>query len=354
MQTSRSPHLPVRPEWLAQVQEPALEPQLPIVDAHHHLWDRPGSRYLLEQYLADIHHSGHRVVATVYAQCRTMFDPSRPAPLRSVGEVEFANGVAACSASGLYGATQVNAGIIAGADLSLGRAVLPVLDEMRARAGRRLSGVRNTTAWHADPGVVSNPSPPPPGILASAAFREGVACLAEHGLVLDIWAYHTQLAEIIDLARAFPQQLMVVNHVGGPLGCGPYAGRRAEVFEQWAEHILRLAQCPNLRIKLGGLGMQVGGFALDHEALPPGSAHLAELWAPYLLHSIDAFGSSRCMFESNFPVDKGMVGYGVLWNTFKRITADLPAQARADLFSTVATHTYSLQWPGDNALAAAV
>lgn len=353
MQPSRSPHLPVRPEWLAQVQEPALEPQLAIVDAHHHLWDRPGSRYLLEEYQADITHSGHRVVATVYAQCRTMFDPGRPAPLRSVGEVEFANGVAACAASGLYGTTRVNAGIISGADLSLGRAVLPVLDEMRARAGRRLSGVRNTTAWHADPGVVSNPSPPPAGILASAAFREGVACLAAHGLVLDIWGYHTQLAEIIDLAQAFPQQVMVVNHVGGPLGIGPYAGRRAEVFEHWAEQIQRLAQCRNVRIKLGGLGMQVGGFTLDREPSPPTSSQLAELWAPYILHCINAFGSARCMFESNFPVDKGMVGYGVLWNAFKRITAGLPTKARTDLFSATAARTYSLQLPGDDAPAAA-
>lgn len=354
MQPSRSPHLPIRPQWLAQVQEPALDPHLPIVDAHHHLWDRPGSRFLMEQYLADIAQSGHRVVATVYAQCRTMFDQSRPAPLRSVGEVEFANGVAACSASGLYGATQVNAGIIAGADLSLGRAVLPVLDEMRARAGRRLSGVRNTTAWHAHPSVVSNPTPPPPGILASEAFREGVACLAAHGLALDIWGYHTQLAEIIDLAQAFPHQVMVVNHVGGPLGIGPYAGRRAEVFEYWAEQVQALAQYPNVRMKLGGLGMQVGGFALDHGALPPSSALLVDLWAPYILHCIDTFGSARCMFESNFPVDKGMVSYGVLWNAFKRMTAHLPANARTELFSTVAAHTYSLQLPGDNAAAAAL
>jgi predicted TIM-barrel fold metal-dependent hydrolase len=337
-----SPHLPVREAWLALVQEPPLDPQLPIIDAHHHLWDRSGHRYLLDDYLADINASGHKVVGSIYVQCRTMFDLDRPVAWRSVGEVEFANGVAACSASGNYGEVRVNAGIVAGADLQLGAGVDAVLDEMRARAGRRLCGVRNTTAWHPNPAVVSNPSPPPAGILASAQFRAGVACLQRHGLSLDVWGYHSQLPEIIELAKAFPEQAIIVDHMGGPLGIGPYAGKRAEVFADWAALISSLAQLTNVRIKLGGLGMRVCGFELQHPPLPPTSALLAELWAPYVLHCIEAFGVERCMFESNFPVDKGMYGYGVMWNAFKRLTQGFSVAERSLLFSGVAAATYRL------------
>lgn len=341
-QAAGSPHLPIREQWLAQVSEPALDPALAIVDAHHHLWDRPAGRYLLDDYLADIRASGHDIVASIYAQCRTMFDLSRPAASQSVGEVEFANGVAACSASGLYGKPRINAGIIAGADLCLGAGVTSVLEEMRARAGKRLCGVRNTTAWHADARVVSNPSPPPAGLLGSAAFRQGVAALRELNLNLDVWGYHTQLPEIIELAQAFPDVLIVVDHMGGPLGIGPYSGQRAQVFEHWLALITRLARLPNVRMKIGGLGMHVGGFDLHLQPLPPSSTQLAELWAPYVMGCIEAFGVERCMFESNFPVDKGMYGYGVLWNTFKRLTRDFSGSERVALFSGVATRTYGL------------
>lgn len=337
-----SPHLTVRQEWLAQVHEPALEPELAIVDAHHHLWDRPAGRYLMEDYLADINASGHAVVASIYAQCRTMFDLSRPPASQSVGEVEFANGVAACSASGQYGHPRINAGIIAGADLCLGAAVAPVLEEMRERAGNRLCGVRNTTAWHADARVVSNPSPPPAGILSSAEFRQGVAVLRQHDLTLDVWGYHTQLPEVIALAQAFPDLAIVVDHMGGPLGIGPYAGQREQVFEHWSALVAQLAKLPNVRMKLGGLGMRVAGFDLHRQPLPPTSAQLAALWAPYVMHCIEVFGAERCMFESNFPVDKGMYGYGVLWNAFKRITRELSCAQRTALFSGVATQTYGL------------
>lgn len=338
----KSPHLPVREAWLALVQEPPLNPELPIIDAHHHLWDRSGNRYLLNDYLADINASGHQVVGSIYVQCRTMFDVDRPLAFRSVGEVEFANGVAACSASGGYGDVRVNAGIVAGADLQLGAGVEAVLDEMRDRAGRRLCGVRNTTAWHADPAVVSNPNPPPAGILARRDFRAGVACLRRHELSLDVWGYHSQLPEIIALAQAFPEQLIIVDHIGGPLGIGPYAGKRAEVFAYWAAMISSLAQCANVRIKLGGLGMKVCGFELQHQPSPPTSAQLAELWAPYLMHCIEAFGVERCMFESNFPVDKGMYGYGVMWNAFKQLTQGFNPTERTALFSGVAAATYKL------------
>lgn len=297
---ARSPHLPVRNDWLSLLAEPALDPQLMIVDAHHHLWDRPESRYLLGDYLADID-SGHQVVATVYVQCRSMFNMDRDESLRCVGEVEFANGVAARCASGIYGPARVCAAIVAGADLRLGQAVTPVLEEMLERAGPRLQGIRNTTAWHADPQVVSNPNPPPPGILGDVHFRQGVGCLQRHGLSLDVWGYHTQLGDILLLARAFPEQVIIVDHVGGPLGIGPYAGRRDEAFAHWAQQVRRLAECPNVLMKLGGLGMNISGFALHTRTLPPDSQTLATLWRPYLLHCIESFGVARCMFEATSP-----------------------------------------------------
>lgn len=340
-----SPHIPVRQAWLAQVQEPALEPALPVIDAHHHLWDRPGLRYLHDEYQADIDAAGHNVVATVYAQCRSMFDPASEPAFAPVGEVQFAAGVAACSASGLYGPTRMNAAIIAGADLRLGEAVLPVLEVMRERAGARLRGVRNTTAWHSDPRLVTNSRPAPAGVLSEAAFLRGAACLARLELVLDIWAYHTQLDEVTTLAERLPDQPIVLDHVGGPLGAGPYQGRRDEVFVEWASAITRLARCPNVHLKLGGLGMSVSGFDLHLQPQPPSSIQLAELWRPYILHCIECFGPQRCLFESNFPVDKGMYGYGVLWNTFKRLTQSFSAHERASLFSQTAAKLYRIALP---------
>lgn len=336
-----SPHAPVREAWLAQVQEPALEPDLPIIDAHHHLWDRPGQRYLLPEYQADTS-SGHRILASVYVQCRSMYSADRAAPFDAIGEVEFAAGIAAQSASGLHGESRLCAAIVAGADLCQGERIVPVLEEMQARSGGRLRGIRNATAWHGDPRLVSNPRPPPAGILMDERFHEGVTCLARYGLSLDIWAYHTQLDEVLALARRFPDQPIVLDHFGGPLGAGPYAYQRQEVFQTWSRTIRELATCSNLRLKLGGLGMKVGGFAFDQSPLPPTSVELAERWRPYVLTCVEAFGAERCLFESNFPVDKGMFSYAVLWNAFKRLTQDWHTADREALFSGTAMDTYRL------------
>ncbi|UFH48177.1 amidohydrolase family protein [Pseudomonas sp. KNUC1026] len=332
-----SPHAPVREQWLSQVREPALDPQRAIVDAHHHLWDRPGQRYLAEQLLSDTR-SGHNVVATVYLQCRSFYDAGQPEPLQPVGEVRFATEVAQHSPPG----TQLCAAIVAGADLRPGDAVAPVLEAMLEAGNGRLRGVRNTTAWHADARLVSNPTPPPAGVLAEPGFRQGAAQLLRHGLSLDIWAYHTQLPEVLDLAQALPGLPIILNHLGGPLGAGPYAGKRDEVFAAWSSGLKALAHCPNVLLKLGGLGMRVGGFALDEREKPPGSVELAQLSAPYVLTAVEVFGSQRCLFESNFPVDKGMVGYGVLWNAFKRITAGFSEAEKNALFSGNASRCYRL------------
>lgn len=337
-----SPHVPVREDWLCQVQEDILEPSLPIIDPHHHLWDRPGSRYLLDELLHDTG-SGHDVRATVYVQARGMYRAGGPEHLRSLGETEFANGIAAQSASGRYGSIRACAGIVGMVDLMLGDAVTPLLEQHIQAGGERFRGIRNQTAWHERPEINSNPVPPREGLLSEPAFRLGASRLQKYGLSLDVWAYHTQLDEVIALARALPDLPVVLDHAGGPLGAGPYAGRRDDVFLQWGARMRRLAECPNVTVKLGGLGMAVNGFGFERQDLPPRSEQLAEAWRPYIEFCIEAFGARRCMFESNFPVDKGSFSYGVLWNAFKRLASGVSDDERTALFSGTATRVYRLQ-----------
>ena len=341
--SSATPHLGIRSEWLAQVNEEIIEPELPIIDAHHHLWDRQNARYLFADFIADVH-SGHRIVATIFAQCRSMYRADGPDEFKPVGEVEFINGLAAQSASGLYGPARLCAGIIGGADLRLGDAVAPVLDAMQAASGGRLRGIRNSTAWHASESIRSNPITPPNGLLSDPAFRRGVALLKARGLSLDVWAYHTQLAEVFDLARDFPNTTIVLNHLGGPLGAGPYAGKRAEVFVAWRTSMAMLARLPNVHVKLGGLGMQISGFEFPTCALPPTSLQLAFAWKPYIDTVINLFGANRCMFESNFPVDKGMFAYHVLWNAFKRLSSNYTSAESTALFSGTAASVYRVSF----------
>jgi predicted TIM-barrel fold metal-dependent hydrolase len=344
-----SRQIAVREEWLAQVQEAPLDPALPIVDPHHHLWDRAGERYLLDDLLRDTA-TGHDVRATVFVQCGAMYRATGPEEERSLGETEFVNGVAAASASGTYGPVRACAGIIGFVDLTLGDCVAPLIEAHLATARTRFRGVRNRTAWHPSPEVRSNLLGPPPGPLENPSFVEGARRLAGYGLVLDIWTYQTQLPLVAAVARAVPDLMVVVDHCGGPLGVGPYAGRREEGFVEWRRGVLALAALPNTVMKLGGLAMEVGGHDFHLRDLPPGSAVLEEAWRPVIHTLIEAFGAERCMFESNFPVDKGMCSYGVLWNAFKRLASGAGEDERAALFAGTATRIYRLNetpgWPG--------
>ena len=332
----------VREDWLRLTEEPILEPGLPIVDPHHHLWERDGGHsYLLPHLLADTA-SGHDIRATIFVQCGEMYRASGPADEQSLGETEFVTGMAAMSASGRHGPTRACAGIIGMVDLTLGDRVEPLLEKHRAVAGGRFCGIRNRTAWHPSPDVTSNLVMKPPGPLEHPSFADGARRLAKQGLPLDVWAYHTQLPHVLALARSVPELTIVVDHVGGPLGIGPFRGRQAEVFPEWKQRILDLAALPNVRVKLGGLTMFVNGFDFHKLARPPGSEELAKTWRPYIETCIEAFGVERCMFESNFPVDKGQCSYPVLWNAFKRLTAGASAGEKTALYSGTATRTYSL------------
>lgn len=329
-------------DWLAkQAPEPILEPALPIVDPHHHLWDRAGNRYLLDDLLADTG-SGHNVVATVFVDCMAFYRADGPAELKSLGETEFANGVAAMAASGFYGATRACAGIVGFADLTRGAAARQVLELHLRAAGGRFKGIRHAGGWDASPEIRNSHTNPPEGLYADRAFREGFAQLALLGLSFEAWQYHPQLPDVIALARAFPQTTIVLNHVGGPLGIGPYAGQTDEVFARWQRQIGELALCPNVVVKLGGLGMRIGVFDFHQRAAPPTSQQIAEGWKPWIQTCIEAFGAERCMFESNFPVDKLSSGYAVLWNAFKRLAAGASAAEKTALFSGTATRVYRL------------
>jgi L-fuconolactonase len=337
-----SPHLPVRQDWLDRRREEIIEPELPIVDPHHHLVDRPETgRYLLPELLADTA-SGHNITATVYLEWLSMYRMAGPVELRPVGEIEFANGVAAMAASGTYGKTRVCAGIVGYADLALGPPVEKVLEAMIAAGGGRFRGIRFITASHPDQAIWGSPIIRPAGLLMDSRVRQGFARLAPLGLTFDAWMYHTQLGDLVDLARVFPETHIVLDHVGGPIGLGPYAGKRDQVFAEWSRKIRELAACPNVHVKLGGLGMRMFGFTHHTGELPPSSEELGAAWRPYIETCITAFGPERAMFESNFPVDKGSCSYMALWNAFKRITAGYSGAEKAALFAGTATKFYRL------------
>ena len=339
---SISPHfLAVRPDWLALRHEEIIEPDLPIVDPHHHLWDRPGDPYMLPELLADTG-TGHRIVATLFVECRTMYRASGPAERRSLGETEFVNGIAAMSASGNYGPTRACAGIIGNVDLRFAERAGPALEAHMAAAGGRFRGIRNVSAWHAGGNISATTANPPPGLLLDPAFRQGFASLAPLGLTFDAWLLHTQHDDLLDLARAFPETAIILDHIGGPIGIGPYAGRREEVFATWRSSVRELAACPNVSVKVGGMAMRVTGFDFHERELPPSSEELAAAWRPYVETCIESFGADRCMFESNFPVDKGMCSYPVLWNAFKRLAAGCSDTEKTALFSGTAARVYGL------------
>ncbi|MGI9325016.1 MAG: amidohydrolase family protein [Pseudomonadales bacterium] len=330
----------MRDDWLALTVEEILEPERRICDPHHHLWDHPDSRYLLDELLDDTG-SGHNVVSTVFVECSSMYRAGGPEPLRPVGETEFVNGVAAMSASGGYGATRACAGIVSFADLTLGADVAEVLDAHLA-ASPRFRGIRHASSWDSSPDVRNAHTHPIQHLLADPSFRTGFAELGKRQLSFDAWLYHHQIPELTALARTFPDTTIVFDHFGGPLGIGPYAQRQVELFPQWREDVSELARCENVVAKLGGIVMAINGFGFHKLERPPSSAQIAEVTGPYHRHAIEAFGAERCMFESNFPVDKVSSSYAVLWNAFKRIAADASESEKATLFHDTATRVYRL------------
>lgn len=330
-------------DWLGKVVEEPLEPDLRIVDPHHHLWDfRQGSvqgRYMLDEMLEDVS-SGHNIVSTVFIECGTMFREDGPEPYKAIGETEFVNGIAAMSASGQYGPTRIAAGIIGTVDLKIGEEAGNVLDAQMAAGNGRFRGIRLGAVWHPSEAIRNHRTNPPEGMLMRDDFRTGFKHLAPRGLTFEAWCCHPQIPDVTDLAREFPDTTIILDHFGGPVGIGPYAGKADEVFEDWKKSIDELATCPNVMAKLGGLNMDINGYHWEERELPPTSEELMQATRRYFDYMIEKFGVARCMFESNFPVDKLSCSYTVLWNAFKRLTASYSADEKAALFHDTASRVY--------------
>ncbi len=331
-----------RTDWYALTIEETLEPELRICDAHHHLWDHgPGKRYLLEEISRDAA-SGHRIVSTIFCECRREYRKDGPEKLKPVGETVFMNDLAERSAGGQYGAARVAHGIIGYADFRLGASVARTLEAHLAASPRHFRGIRHMTRWHQAAEEMDIPPRSPKGLMMDATWREGFARLQDYQLPFDAWFAFTQYDELVNLARAFPQQTIVINHIGGVSGSGPYLGKRDEVMQAWRRGVERAAACPNVIMKLGGLGQPRCGFGWEQREKPPGSVELEKAYAPYYLYCIEQFGPQRCMFESNFPVERASCSYHVLWNAYKRIASSFSAGEKAMLFHDTAARVYRL------------
>ena len=328
-------------DWLALTQEDTLEPELPICDPHHHFWDFrperiPYPRYLLHELLADIN-SGHNVRSTVFVETRAMYRPDGPEEMRPVGEVEFVQGLAAASASGIYGPSRAAASIVGHANLNLGERVEPVLEALQAASPNRFRGIRQSVAWDPHPEVENRESE---DTLASDNFRAGARVLARMGLSLEGSLVFPQMPKLADFAKAVPDLSIILIHLGGLSRTGPYANRDDEVLATWRRGIAAVAECPNVTLKLGGMGMPRLGFEWHARSKPAGSEELAESMSPYMNYCIEQFGPDRCMFESNFPPDKMSYSYNVMYNAFKRLSKGYSATERASLFHDTAARVY--------------
>jgi L-fuconolactonase len=343
------------------VNEAILEPDLPIIDPHHHLWDlRPAlplfpeprhpflealataPYYTFDALHADVT-SGHNIVGTVFMECGAFYRAGASDPLKVVGEVEYVTGVAAQSASGLYGDLRLCAGIVGHANMTLGDGLAEVLDALAAAGRERFMGIRHTAAWDADPDVLGGRINRPRGLYLDSTFRTAFRHLAPRGLTFDAWVLEPQLGDVIDLARAFPDTTIVLDHCGTPLNVASYHGRLHERFDPWRDKIRELARCPNVSVKLGGLAMAFCGMP-ERGPLPGiGSEILAAMWRPYIETCIEAFGAERAMFESNFPVDRWGCDYPTLWNAFKRLTHGASADEKHALYAGTAARVYRIE-----------
>jgi L-fuconolactonase len=309
--------------WTQQRREAVLEPDMPIIDPHHHVWEKELGRYLIHELAEDVNSSGHNIVATVFIECGSMHRADGPDAMKPVGEVEFVNGIAAMSASGRYGKAKLCAGIIGHADLTLG------------------DNVRHGVTWDTGNAARFGRRQPPQHQVLDPVFRKGFAHLLPLGLSFESWQFHPQLPDAADLLRAFPQTNVILNHCGGLLGIAPHENRD-EVFKVWRENMRALVPFPNLTVKVGGLGMTYCGWDFHLREVPPSSEELAAAWRPYVETCIELFGAERCMMESNFPVDKESTGYGVLWNALKRITQNCSAAEKRALYHDTAARVYRL------------
>ncbi|MCO1367032.1 amidohydrolase family protein [Burkholderia multivorans] len=325
--------------------EPILDPDLPIIDAHHHLYDRPPNRYMLDDYLADAR-AGHRIVASVYLETQAFARQTGPTLMRPIGEIEFANGIGAICASGEYGDCRVAAAIVGYADLRLGAPVAELLDRALTSAPDRFRGIRQVSIddpTEAPYRFISHR--PPRGVMQSPHFREGFAEVVKRGLSFDAAVFHHQLQDIIDLADAFPDAIIVLDHCGHPMAMDMSDTERADVYRQYHRAIAEVARRPNVHCKIGGLGMPFWGFRFEEREDPIGYEELAATWRPHVETCIGAFGAERCMMESNYPPDGRSGGFVPIWNALKHLTRTASPDEKAALFHGTAARVYRIDLP---------
>ena len=345
MNTNKSPHLPVRQEWLNQHIEDPISPNIPIIDPHHHLWDVGFGRYYIEELLEDINSSGHNILSTVYIMSSSntkIYSKDGLEEFKPLKEIEFATSEGKRADLIPNNKVKVNASIVGSVDLTYGNKLQPVLEKAVNISEGRLKGIRMLLASHTDPRISSGVVKSDLGLMLHPNFIEGAKCIQNANLSLDFWIYHTQLNEMEKIARALPELTIILNHIGGPIHLGEYEGKQAATHREWRSAMMRLSRIPNINVKLGGLGMAVNGAKFHNNKFPPNSVQLSDVWKPWIYETIDMFGFDRCMFESNFPVDKGSCSYGTLWNAFKILAKDMSDDEINKLFSKNAAKIYKI------------
>ena len=345
MNTNKSPHLPVRQEWLNQLIEDPILPNIPIIDPHHHLWDVGFGRYYIEELLEDINSSGHNIVSTVYIMSSSntkIYSKDGLEEFKPLTEIEFATSEGKRADLIPNNKVKVNASIVGSVDLTYGNKLQPVLEKAVNISEGRLKGIRMLLASHTDPRISSGAVKSDLGLMLHPNFIDGAKCIQDANLSLDFWIYHTQLNEMEKIARALPDLTIILNHIGGPIHLGEYEGKQAATHREWRSAMMRLSRIPNINVKLGGLGMAVNGAKFHNSKFPPNSVQLSDVWKPWIYETIDMFGFDRCMFESNFPVDKGSCSYGALWNAFKILAKDMSDDEINKLFSKNAAKIYKI------------
>ena len=345
MNTNKSPHLPVRQEWLDQHIEDPISPNIPIIDPHHHLWDVGFGRYYIEELLEDINSSGHNIVSTVYIMSSSntkIYSKDGLEEFKPLNEIEFATSEGKRADLIPNNKVKVNASIVGSVDLTYGNKLQPVLEKAVNISEGRLKGIRMLLASHTDPRISSGAVKSDLGLMLHPNFIDGAKCIQNANLSLDFWIYHTQLNEMEKIARSLPDLTIILNHIGGPIHLGEYEGKQAATHREWRSAMMRLSRIPNINVKLGGLGMAVNGAKFHNNKFPPNSVQLSDVWKPWIYETIDMFGFDRCMFESNFPVDKGSCSYGALWNAFKILAKDMSDDETNKLFSKNAARIYKI------------
>ena len=345
MNTNKSPHLPVRQEWLNQHIEDPILPNIPIIDPHHHLWDVGFGRYYIEELLEDINSSGHNILSTVYIMSSSntkIYSKDGLEEFKPLNEIEFATSEGKRADLIPNNKVKVNASIVGSVDLTYGNKLQPVLEKAVNISEGRLKGIRMLLASHTDPRISSGAVKPDLGLMLHPNFIDGAKCIQNANLSLDFWIYHTQLNEMEKIARSLPDLTIILNHIGGPIHLGEYEGKQAATHREWRSAMMRLSRIPNINVKLGGLGMAVNGAKFHNNKFPPNSVQLSDVWKPWIYETIDMFGFDRCMFESNFPVDKGSCSYGALWNAFKILAKDMSDDEINKLFSKNAAKIYKI------------